>query len=172
MLVVITVIVLMAGLVLPRFAGMGRKRAIASVEAAADLLTMFAHRESIGDSNLGLMYDAARRELSIVALQTDDDGERLWIFDPYVQPVVFPEELELLEALQNGQSVGRQDWFVPLSASTERPAIELRFDAMDLAATVFLPANAGSAEILYGDDVSQRPVPIDLDAQGRDREVW
>lgn len=172
MLVVVTVIALMAGLILPRFAGMGRRRAIAAVEATADLLTMFAHRESIGDANLGLMYDSQRREISIVSLQVDDEGDRQWIFDRFNQPVAFPEELELLEALQNGQSVGRQDWFVPLSASTERPSIEIRFDALGLDATVFLPASGGSAEILYGDAVSQRPAPVDLDAQGRDREVW
>lgn len=172
-LVVVAVVALLAGLAVTRFTGTERRRIVNTFEQAAELLTMLAHRESMGDANLGLMYDAARGELSIVSLIVDDGGNRSWRFDPYVPMLRLPETVELVGVLENGRPIGRGDLFIPMIGRGERPALELLFSASDgLEASVYLAPYAVAAELFYVGRPQPRAVPIDLDELGRDREVW
>jgi len=175
-LVVVVLIALAAAVTLPRLTGNENRAARLAVEDVADLLTVFAHRESMGHSDIAVGYDPDSRAIMLLRLVGDPinpDNPPRWEIDRFESPVRLPQSVMIAEVREDGMSVDRKDWFIPALPGQGRPTIEMVLVSPDFAATIALPADGIAARILWPDG-STGPLraTIDLDAQGRDREVW
>jgi len=175
MLVVVALIAVIAGLTLPRLGTMARREAVITAEQLADMLTLFAHRESMGESNIAIGYDPDAATIMMMTLVGDPtvpgDPPR-WIIDDHVSPVILPEDVSVAGVLRDGRPVERDDWFIPAVAGQGRPSIQIVLESPDVERIVHLPQHALSARLLRPGDRDDGLTPIDLTALGRDREIW
>jgi prepilin-type N-terminal cleavage/methylation domain-containing protein len=175
-LVVIVLIALVAAMTLPRLTGNEARAARLAVEDVADLLTIFAHRVSMGQTEIAIGYDPDSRSIMLLRLvgsPTDPNDPPRWEIDRFENPVVLPESITIAGVREDGMAVERADWFIPALPGQGRPAIEMALVSADFAATVALPADGVAARILWpGQATGAFRATVDLDALGRDREVW
>lgn len=175
-LVVVVLIALAAAVTLPRLTGNEGRAARLAVENVADLLTVFAHRESMGHSDIAVGYDPESRAVMLLRLVGDplsSDNPPNWVIDRFEPPVHLPESIVIAEVREDGMAVDRGDWFIPALPGQGRPAIELVLVTEEFTATIALPAHGVAARILWpGDSAASIRGAIDLDAAGRDQEVW
>lgn len=178
MIVVVVVLALLASMVAPRLVGSARRQAVLAAEEVAELLTLFAHRESMGESKIAVGYDPNAGVIMLLSLVGDiaePDNPPRWEIDRFVSPVRLPDNMVVAMVRQDGLIVPTADWMVPVVPGRGRPSIEVLLisgDA-DLEVTVFLAAHSVNARLVYrGQMDTAARVPIDLDLAGRDREVW
>lgn len=174
-LVVVAVIAIAAAVTLPRLTGNEARAARLAAEDVADLFTMFAHRESMGHSNVALGYDPESHTLMLLRLVGDPlnpDFPPHWEIDRLEKPVALPDLLSIGEVREDGVRVDRRDWFIPVMPGQGRPAIELVLVSEQFTATVVLPRDGIAAHLVFGDDGATVRQTIDLDRQGRSEEIW
>ncbi len=151
-----------------------------TADRVADLLTMFAQRESLSARPAGIWHDTGRHRLVLMVLDIDEAAREepaLWRPDRTVQPVPLPRTIDVergIVASVDGSPVNISQWPIATEPGRPRPRIEISLYADDgNVKTITLPAHALAPYQL--DDVqaslaSRRP--IDLDAAGRNREDW
>ncbi len=178
MIVVVVVLAILASMVAPRLVGSARRQATLTAEEVAELFTLFAHRESMGESKIAIGYDPGAGVIMLLSLVGDvaePDNPPRWEIDRFVSPVRLPDDMVVAMVRQDGLIVPAADWMVPVTPGRGRPSIELLLISGDagLEVTVFLPAHAINARLIYRGQIDGSPrAPIDLDLAGRDREVW
>jgi prepilin-type N-terminal cleavage/methylation domain-containing protein len=177
-IVVITIIVIMSSLIVPRLSGNEKRQFKVTVDQVGDLLTMYAQRQSLGQKMVGILHD--RRVNSLTLMELDDDGGSKdhianWRVDPYVDAVKLPPFMidSDVMILMDGDSIDASDY--PLSCETgqARPTIEIGLRGAGETASLVL-APYGVAPVLSSSFESRGAIrtKYDLDASGRSREDW
>jgi prepilin-type N-terminal cleavage/methylation domain-containing protein len=178
-IVVVAILALLATLTVPRVTGMARREFDLTADRVADLLMMFAHRDSLGQKPVGIMYDESRRALMLVVLDIDDPEQRhtaSWQLDPYVDPVKLPDivDPQSLVATADGEVAYIAEYPLSHTPGEARPTIEISFQSYDGAYHTSLVLHPYDVAPRRTDRSAQAQArqPVDLDAAGRSREEW
>jgi type II secretory pathway pseudopilin PulG len=98
LIVVVVILAIAAVAIVPKFSGTARQDADNSVERVAELLRMFAFRESLGSQQVALWRDPAdgRIHLLVKDAMGDAGGPPDWRADRFAAPVALVDGLELV----------------------------------------------------------------------------
>jgi len=178
-MVVVVILALLATITIPRFSGTTRREFELVTDRVADLLMMFAQRDSLGQKPVGLWYDETRRWLMLVVLDTDDSApgrEADWLTDPFVRPVKLPDvvDTDTLIVTADGEMAYIADYPLSHTPGETRPTIDIYFQSVDRmhSTTLVLEPHAVAPRRSDGSGRLQARMPVDLDAAGRSREDW
>lgn len=175
--VVLVVLVLLASMIVPRLTGNIDRLFKASGEQVADLLTMFAQRDSLAQQPVGLFYDEDAHQLLVRVYDIDPDSydqTPQWRQDRFIRPLKLPEFVELVEVLEDHATVDIRQWPLTSRPGQQRPWIEIVLGGPDGATTSISLAPHDVSPLVYShdDQPPQIAMPIDLNAAGRMREDW
>jgi prepilin-type N-terminal cleavage/methylation domain-containing protein len=180
MVLVIVLLSITMAMITPRLL-VPRGRALElAAERVADVLTMFAQRESLSGRPVGIWHDAQRNWIVLVSLETDPQrpGEPAdWRPDRTVGPAKLPPNVDAdrgVIALADGRPLDFRQWPIAAEPGKPRPRLEITItDDEGREKTVILPPHA-VAPYLASDERARLAArePIDLDAAGRWREDW
>ncbi|RLS65488.1 MAG: prepilin-type N-terminal cleavage/methylation domain-containing protein [Planctomycetota bacterium] len=172
-MVVAALLALLAGMILPRMASVNRQRDETGIDSVADLLRMYAFRNSSMTQEIALWYD---EESNVVSLWIKDidaenpDGARIWHEDKLSMPVTLPTGMAITEALADGTVMTKSPWTIATRPDGSRPKIELRVQGETKESIIVLESWAvGPTRIELGEPSRSA---IDLDNEGRGLERW
>jgi prepilin-type N-terminal cleavage/methylation domain-containing protein len=183
-IVVVVIMALLATILVPRLAGNQKRTFRLATEQVADLLLMYAQRDSLSRKPVGIRQELQGPDhnwILLVTLETSDnpllEGASEWKPDRAVAPVKLPaygDEPLPVEVRADGELMNVQDWPLASTPGRDRPTIDITLYGPDgLTATVSLASHAIAPDVFGLDDSqTRRPEPIDLDAIGRSREDW
>jgi prepilin-type N-terminal cleavage/methylation domain-containing protein len=177
---VIALLAILMSMVMPRLIiSRGRGLELAA-ERVADVLTMFAQRESLSGRPVGIWHDAQRNWIVLVALEAAPEGPgdaADWRPDRAVAPAKLPDSVDPdrgVLAVVDGRAIDFRQWPIASEPGKPRPRLEITLaDGEGREQTVVLPPHA-IAPYLASDEHARLAArePIDLDAAGRWREDW
>ena len=176
LIVVVVILAITAVAVVPRFTGTLRQESSNSVDRVAELLRLFAYRQSLGSQQVALWRDGTDGRIHLIVKDGDPEDPTAapdWRPDRFAAPVALPEGLELVEIRKDDQRVDPAEWTIASVPGGERPKVEIHLVGHGVDATVVLPP--GSPSVVRVD--ADKPEPfaraqIDLDQAGRSREPW
>lgn len=174
---VLVVLAILATMIVPRFASNEQRLFNAAVDQTADLLTMYAQRESLGQKVVGLHHNRADNWLELYVIDTADGdaGPGDWRTDKFVSPVKLPLFMSDadVDIFADGQRIDAGEWPLSTEVGQDRPQIEVRLRREGQAASIILSPH-GVAPIVINDINSSGVTRMryDLDAAGRNREDW
>jgi len=180
MVVVVAVLAVVMAMTLPRMLGREGRVLQLAADRVADLLTMYAQRESLSSRPSGIWHDTASNRLVLMVLDADGatpDQPARWRPDRTVQPVQLPPSADVersVGASVDGTVVDISRWPIATEPGKRRPRIEISlYDNDGRVKTLVLPAHALKPYDLDDTDalLASRQ-PMDLDAAGRQREDW
>ena len=176
LIVVVVVLGIAAAAIVPKFTGTARQEADNAVDQVAELLRLFAYRQSLSAQQVALWRDGNDGRIHLLVMDSDPaDPEALpaWRPDRFAAPVSLPTGVELVEIQSNDQRVDPAEWTIASVPGGERPKIAIRIVGMGVDSTVALPQ--GSPSVVRVDADKPAPFarePIDLSRAGRDFEPW
>jgi prepilin-type N-terminal cleavage/methylation domain-containing protein len=179
--VVLLVIAMMAVMIVPRLTTTRKRTFENTVEQIADLMLMYAQRESLGQRPVGLRLERDRNGDSRLLLETLDidpnnASDQTWRRDRFVNPVVLPSVIDVDSLLirADDEFVDIEDRPLMNTPGETRPHIEISLRTVDSAhsAILSLAPHALAPVRLSGDGRGERPTAIDLDQGGFGREDW
>jgi hypothetical protein len=179
-MVVVVILAIMSTMAMPYLTGTTRRTFELCVDQVADLLTMYAQRDNLGQKPVGLWYDAHRRQLELVVLDVDESGfgeDATWRPDRFIKPVKLPDVVdgESLALWADGELLDITDPTRPIyhTPGDNRPTLEIALQTYDQRhyAALILTPHAVAPRRLDDRALSVR-MPEDLDAAGRSREDW
>ena len=176
LIVVVVVLGIAAAAIVPKFTGTARQEADNAVDQVAELLRLFAYRQSLSAQQVALWRDGNDGRIHLLVMDSDPaDPEALpaWRPDRFAAPVSLPMGVELVEIQNNDQRVDPAEWTIASVPGGERPKIAIRIVGMGVDSTVALPQ--GSPSVVRVDADKPAPFarePIDLSRAGRDFEPW
>ncbi len=179
-MIVVTVLAIIMAMTVPRLLNREGRMFQLTADRVADLLTMYAQRESLSARPAGIWLDTGRRRLVLMVLDIDEvepEEPAQWRPDRTVQPVPIPPTIDAqrgVVASVDGNPVDISQWPIATEPGKPRPRIEISLYADDgNVKTISLPSHAMAP---YQLDDAQAALaarrPIDLDAAGRNREDW
>ncbi len=173
MIVVIVVLGILASMAIPRLSGTKDRKFDLTADRVADMVLMYAHRGGASMNACGLRYDAPRRQLELLLLESDDDGN-YWREDPLAQPVVLPDWMgeNSVGIYLDGELMDTTQWPVTSMPGEQRPLIEVVLVWEEREAVVSLASHAMAPHLQLDGGGSSVLMPIDLDAAGQSREEW
>ena len=180
MMVVLAILAVIMAMTLPRMIGREGRVFQLTAERVADLLTMYAQRESLSSRPAAIWHDRQTHRIVLLALDTDDTrpGEAAaWRPDRTVKPVQLPPNVDIergIGASIDGATVDISQWPIATEPGKRRPRIEISLYADDgQVRTIVLPSHAMKPYRLDDEaSVLAARLPVDLDAAGRHREDW
>lgn len=174
--IVIMIVVLFAGLILPRLSGVGKRAEQLTVERVADLLAAFSYRDSLASGSTALEYSAMDGSLMLLTLWVDPERPSepaIWARDILASVIRLPDTMGM-RAYEDGELLAEGDWSIITSVDGTRPKIEIELIGTSTNATIMLDPWAQSPQVV--DELSGERVTlsdaIDLDAIGQDKEPW
>jgi len=179
MVVVVAILAVIMAMTVPRMLGREGRDLQLSADRVADLLTMYAQRESLSSRPAGIWHDTATHRLVLMVLDTDGatlDQPARWRPDRTVKPVQFPPSVDVergVGASIDGTLVDISRWPIATEPGKRRPRIEISlYDNDGRVKTLVLPGHALKPYDLDDPEALAAREPIDLDAAGRHREDW
>lgn len=123
-MVVVVIISIAVGVIAPRMAGLGGRRAERVANEAARLLTLVAERDELSELAVGLEHDAEAQQLRVMAYRRGIG----WTVDQLAFPVSVGTEagLEIVEARAGDRTItgaGDSPWRVEFTPTEERLAL-------------------------------------------------
>ncbi len=180
MVVVIAVLSVIMAMTLPRMIGREGRQLQLAADRVADLLTMYAQRESLSSRPTGIWHDRDSHRIVLMTLAIDDarpDDPVDWRPDRTVKPIQLPANVDVergVGASIDGTPVDIGLWPIATEPGKRRPRIEISLYADDgRAKTIVLPSHALKPYFLDDENsmLASREA-VDLDAAGRHREDW
>lgn len=176
LIVVVVVLAIAAAAIVPRFTGTATQESSNAVDQVAELLRLFAYRESLGSQQVALWRDGNDGRIHLLVMDVDPadpDAPPEWRPDRFAAPIALPAGLELAEIRKDDQRMDPVEWTIASVPGGERPKVEIRLVGHGIDSTVVLPTASPSVFRVDAD----KPEPfardvIDLDQAGRDREPW
>ncbi len=180
MVVVIAILAVIMAMTLPRMLGRDGRVLQLSADRVADLLTMYAQRESLSSRPTGIWHDTDTHRLVLMVLDADGatlDQPAQWRPDRTVKPVHLPPSVDVdrgVGASIDGTMVDISRWPITTEPGKRRPRIEISlYDNDGRVKTLVLPWLAlKPSDLVDADAVLVSRQPMDLDAAGRHREDW
>lgn len=176
LIVVVVVLAIAATAIIPKFAGTARQEADNAADRVAELMRLFAFRQSMGAQQVALWRDGSDGRIHLLVKDIDPENPEApaqWRPDRFAAPVALPAGLEVTDVRVNDQRVDAEEWNIATGPGGERPKVELRVAGQGVDATLVLPP--GSPSVVRVDAGRPEPfarAPIDLDRAGREREPW
>jgi prepilin-type N-terminal cleavage/methylation domain-containing protein len=173
-IIVCAVLVVVAGMAVPRFIVVERQREEKAIIEVEDLLRMFAFRNAVGTQQLGLHYDKPSGLVSLWILDLnpkDPDGPRVWQQDRLSPVVELPESMIIESASTDDIEVRDDVWTITSNPDGSRPRIEVSVTGRETSGIVILE-NYSSVPVRADKDGKNMRVPIDLDREGRALDPW
>jgi prepilin-type N-terminal cleavage/methylation domain-containing protein len=176
LIVVVVVLAIAAAAIVPRFTGTATQESSNAVDQVAELMRLFAYRQSLGSQQVALWRDGNDGRIHLLVKDVDPadpDAPPEWRPDRFAAPVALPTGLELAEIRKDDQRIDPVEWTIASVPGGERPKVEIRLVGHGIDSTVVLPTASPSVFRVDAD----KPEPfardvIDLDQAGRDREPW
>jgi len=176
LIVVVVVLAIAAAAIVPRFTGTATQESSNAVDQVAELLRLFAYRQSLGSQQVALWRDGNDGRIHLLVKDVDPadpDAPPEWRPDRFAAPIALPAGLELAEIRKDDQRIDPVEWTIASVPGGERPKVEIRLVGHGIDSTVVLPTASPSVFRVDAD----KPEPfardvIDLDQAGRDREPW
>jgi|LauGreDrversion4_2_1035121.scaffolds.fasta_scaffold90676_3 prepilin-type N-terminal cleavage/methylation domain-containing protein len=176
LIVVVVVLAIAAAAIVPRFTGTATQESSNAVDQVAELLRLFAYRQSLGSQQVALWRDGNDGRIHLLVMDADPadpDAPPEWRPDRFAAPIALPAGLELAEIRKDDQRIDPAEWTIASVPGGERPKVEIRLVGHGIDSTVVLPTASPSVFRVDAD----KPEPfardvIDLDQAGRDREPW
>lgn len=179
LIVVIIILALAAGLLAPRLLRSRSAAARTSVDAITTLLSIAAHRDSIGAAPVSIAYDPAQPALTLRTRAPSAQSTHLaaWRNDHFIAPVTL-SPLILRSALLDGRDIMPGPWTIDFPRHQPRPTIELHLEQPRDSGS---PTSRWTILLLPGwtaaraaDDLASNTIerPIDLDAAGNGDASW
>ena len=179
MIVVIAILAVIMAMTVPRMLGREGRILQLTADRVADLLTMYAQRESLSSRPSGIWHDPDTHRLVLMVLDADAatlDEPAQWRPDRTVKPVQLPPSVDVergVGASIDGVMVDISQWPIATEPGKRRPRIEITLYNDDgRVKTLVLPAHALKPYDLDDPEADATRMPIDLDAAGRHREDW
>ena len=176
LIVVISILVVVSSVVIPRLRGLSKGKADVAIERLSELLSLFAWRDNAGSQQCAIYMnpDSGAVELWTLEPNPNQPTEPVdWMPDRLVRPVLMPEGVELAEVMADGMRMGGNEWRIAGSPSGNRPRIEMRVLAEGLDAVLVLePGASMPTRVDNGKVVDDQRAAQDLDARGMSREPW
>jgi prepilin-type N-terminal cleavage/methylation domain-containing protein len=176
MIVTLIVLAIVSAIILPRLGGNRDREFDLVTDRVADLLMMYAQRESLGRRPIGLWLDAANHRLVLTVVGEDAQAggrQAAWMLDAFVRPVVLPEDVVVLDVQADGESIDVSQYPLQTEPGENRPSIAIILEGPSEVVTVALASHALAPVKVRGDSYhNYLGGPVDLDAAGRDREDW
>jgi prepilin-type N-terminal cleavage/methylation domain-containing protein len=176
LIVVVVVLGIAAAAIVPKFTGTARQEADNSVDQVAELLRLFAYRQSLSSQQVALWRDGNDGRIHLLVMDIDPeepDAPPAWRPDRFAAPVSLPLGVEIVEIQNNDQRVDPAEWTISSVPGGERPKIAIRLVGLGIDSTVALPQ--GSPSVVRVDADKPAPFarePIDLNRAGREFEPW
>ena len=176
LIIVMVIMAIFATMALPRIFGNNDRRFQQTADEVADLLMMYAQRNTLGARPIGLMQDTQRHRLALMTLEVDEeslDKQSYWALDRNIKPVLLPDDVVIFDVHADGESVDISQW--PFQSEPGQPRVSLAIILQGPSGiiTIALAAHALAPIQTYSKEYAQwLGGPIDLDAAGRDREDW
>lgn len=176
MMIVLVVIAILTAITVPRLFRSESRQFKVTVEQVADLLTMFAQRESLGQKPVGIWYDQDRHWLVLMVMDVDPARPQEpadWYPDLSVRPVKLPEWVHEPLVSEDGVPVDIRRWPLSTRPGEARPMVGLtlmtdeRSASLELSPYAIAPYQSDEEAALLA-----ARTPVDLDAAGRSREDW
>lgn len=176
MIVVVSILVLLAAIAVPRFMKNDRRVLQGATDEVADMLTVFAQREAVGQKPATLEYVASSHQLVLSVLDVDPDRPKeppTWRVDVLARPLALPEDVEIRDVYVDGRMLRASDWTITTGPGQERPSLQINLQlgreqtSLVLLPTAITPRQPENEPA--GVVVRQ---PIDLDSAGRTRQDW
>ncbi len=179
MIVVVAVLAVIMAMTLPRMLGRDSRIFQLTADRVADLLTMYAQRESLSSRPTGIWHDTVTHRLVLMVLDADAatvDQAAQWRPDRTVKPVQLPPSIDVdrgVGASIDGAMIDISQWPIATEPGKRRPRIEISlYDDDGRVKTLVLPGHALKPYDLDDPEALAAREPIDLDAAGRHREDW
>lgn len=173
LIVVIVILAVVSAAVAPRLAGDESRRAGQAARSVRNLLSVAAHRDSLGSERLSVAYDAESKTIALETRRAAADGLRAWRVDA-LTPAVELGPLGIRSAAVDGQVLDAGSFRMEFPEHEPRCLIELTLERPGTSETwsiVLLPG-AVQAEMVEAALSMQLVRPIDLDAQGSGGSPW
>lgn len=170
------ILAILMSMTVPRFLDRGRRNLQLASDRVADLLTMYAQRESLGQKPVGLWHDDEQNW--IVLLIVDDAGTAdvptgKWRQDTTVAPVKLPANVSLYEVRADHEPVDITSWPLTHTPGEDRPDIEIILSTDDDELIISLgPYSVAPHQYAPGEYAQSDRRPMDLDGSGLSREDW
>jgi len=178
MLVVVTVLVIMTSMIVPRLVGNDKRQFKLAVEKVGDLLTMYAQRQNLSEKVVGIYHDRQNNWIELMIIDTDNNAPGQvadWRIDNYVQPVKLPSFMvdTDVDFFVDGDRYDAS--YIPLSSDPgqERPQIQIALrGAGENAMLTLFPYGVAPELTSTWENTQTARTPVDLDGAGRSREDW
>ncbi len=178
-LVAMTILVVLAAVIVPRFGAVRRSEAMLAGDQIEDVLRMWAFRSSIGTQQVGIWR---RPDTGLITIMVRDYPEGSdpaagdapqWDQDHLSNAVRLPSSVEIVDVQINHESQNVTDWFVQTNPDRSRPhfLITLR-DSSEAMTTVSIEPYSNAPSRLDAENSAPIRQPIDLDAEGEERMPW
>jgi prepilin-type N-terminal cleavage/methylation domain-containing protein len=178
-LVAMTILVILAAIVVPRFGSARRTDALLAGDQIEDVLRMWAFRSSVGTQQVGVWRNPETGLLTIMVRDYAPDADPAagdvpeWIPDFLSNPVRLPETVEIVEVQINYEVQDPLDFFVQTNPDRTRPQFLIRLRDSSEGETVVSIEPYSNAPIRV--DAGRTPavrMPVDLDAEGEENSPW
>ncbi|MBL8745346.1 MAG: prepilin-type N-terminal cleavage/methylation domain-containing protein [Phycisphaerae bacterium] len=173
LIVVIVILSVVAAAVAPRFSGGDARRAEQAARNVRTLLSIAAHRDSLGSERLSLAYQQSSRTLTLETRRAAADGSRGWHADPLIAPAELGP-LAIRSVSIDGRVLAEGDFRIEFPEHEPRGLIELTLErpgAAESWSIVLLPSSV-QADMNPNGARQDLVRPIDLDAQGSGESPW
>lgn len=174
-LIVVAIIGLLAGLVVPRLGGMSRREELLVADRVADLLTMFAFRAAAGTQPVAILHDPAQGRIELLIFDIDPadaDNKVVWQPDRLSMPVLLPERMQIVDALEDRKDMPSGPWMIASRPGGERPRIGWRLVGDSIAVDMALEPHSLHAWRSDRAAETATRAPRDLDREGEERSPW
>lgn len=173
LIVVIVLLSVVAAVFAPRLAGNEERRAEQSAREVRNLVSIAAHRDSLGSERMSVAYHADAGVLAIETRRAAPDGSHGWRPDALAASVRL-SPLKMRSVAIDGQALDGAEFRVEFPDHEPRGVVEFvleRPGTADVWHIVLLPG-AVQAQMNKGAMPANLLRPIDLDAQGSGASPW
>jgi prepilin-type N-terminal cleavage/methylation domain-containing protein len=178
-LVAMTILVILAAVIVPRFGAARRSEAMLAGDQVEDLLRMWAFRSSIGTQQVGIWRNPESGLITIMVRDYAPGADPAagdvpqWAPDILSNAVRLPASVEIVDVQIDHESQNVTDWFVQTNPDRSRPQflVSIR-DSADAITTVSIEPYSNAPSRFDSEHTMPVRQPIDLDAEGEERMPW
>ncbi len=172
---VAVVLAILAALVVPRFGSVRRTEDRLAVDQIADLMRMWAYRNSVMTQQVGIWRNGETGILTLMIRDLDPDHPDeapIWQHDRLSNEVRLPDTSTIIEVLIDGERQDVGNWFVQSNADGSRPRFEVAINGAIGESRLILEPFSSSVQRIAPDGTTGARAPIDLDREIGERTPW
>jgi type II secretory pathway pseudopilin PulG len=175
--VVVALLVVAAGLIIPRLGSRDGMLAEGEVRAIASLMQAASRRSATTAQLASLVYRDEGRRISVEVAHAEDPsvfgGQVVWR-ESALEPALALQWVRVIGGQSAGMPLDSRQWRIDFDPSDSGPEVVLLIHALedDRRWTLSMPWGSTSARIALGEEASASAGVIDLDANGQRESTW